>query len=455
MITKMTRLTIFSLFGALAAIVHAQSYEVLNNFTSYRPGEPWGIISPSRGGYLLSTAPDDELGVHGDALRLTTSGVRTVLHEFSTAEGGTSPIGGVTLGKDGRFYGTTESGGLNDRGTVFQMTPDGVVKTLHDFAGGSDGSLAEAAPILGLDGDFYGVTAGYEDSGTIYRITSNGGFTSLHAFTGTDGAKPLGPLFEATNYWFYGTTSSGGTNNDGTIFRISPSGEFEVLFNFDETHGAFPDAGVIQASDGNFYGVTPSGGANGLGWGVVYKMTPTHQVTVLHDFTDGSDGAAPVGTLVQATDGSLYGVTVGGGAFGAGVLFRISMAGEFTVLHDFQSSTGVYPLALIQHTNGFLYGITQDGGNEGKGVFYRFNLGAPPFVTYLPSYGRVGMTVDILGEGFTGDSKAFFNGAPAQITDVEPTYMRVVVPNGATTGWITITTTKGILKSNRIFLVRP
>lgn len=452
---KMIRITGLALIGALGTTIHAQSYKVLDNFTSYRPGEPWEIIAQSRGGYLLSTAPDDERGVHGVAFRLTTSGIRTVLHEFATAADGTSPIGGVTLGKDGRFYGTTESGGVYDFGTIFQMNPDGIVRTLHDFGGGADGSLPESPPILGLDGDFYGVTSGSGDNGTLYRITSDGGFTSLHAFTGTDGAKPLGPLVEADNYWFYGTTSSGGTNNDGTIFRISPSGAFEVLFSFDGTHGASPEAGLIQANDGNFYGVTPSGGSIGLGWGVVYKMTATHQVTVLHDFTNGSDGGAPVGKLVQATDGYLYGTTVGGGANGTGVLFRISTTGEFMVLHDFENSTGVYPLALIQHTNGFLYGITKDGGSAVDGVFYRFDVGTAPFVTYLPSYGRVGMTVQILGQHFTSDSEVFFNGVQAQVTELEPTYMKVVVPDGATSGFITVTTARGTLKSDKIFVVRP
>jgi uncharacterized repeat protein (TIGR03803 family) len=162
-----------------------------------------------------------------------------------------------------------------------------------------------------------------------------------------------------------------------------------------------------------------------------------------------------VGKLVQATDGYLYGTTVGGGANGTGVLFRISTTGEFMVLHDFETSTGVYPLALIQHTNGFLYGITKDGGSAGDGVFYRFDVGAAPFVTYLPSYGRLGMAVQILGEYFTANSAVFFNGVAAQVTEVEPTFMKVVVPDGATSGFITVTTARGTLKSDKVFLVRP
>jgi hypothetical protein len=116
---------------------------------------------------------------------------------------------------------------------------------------------------------------------------------------------------------------------------------------------------------------------------------------------------------------------------------------------------GGTPGALIQHTNGFLYGFTETGGEESEGVFYRFDIGQPPFVTYLPSYGRVGMTVQILGQYFTAESEVFFNGVQAQVTAVEPTYMRAVVPDGATSGFITVTTAKGTLKSDKVFLVRP
>jgi uncharacterized repeat protein (TIGR03803 family) len=445
---KVIRFAGLALVCALATTMHAQSYKVLVNFKDQPLGpNRMGIIAQSRGGYLLSTAPDVWSDDRGVAFRVTTFGVLTVLHEFSSdLPDGPYPIGGLTPGTNGRFYGTTEVGGASHYGTIFEMTPDGKVKTLHEFTG-SEGYDPWSPPIQSMAGDFYGTTTGFSgpNGGTVYRINSDGGdFTLLHVFTGRDGGNPVGPLVQATNDWFYGTTAFGGTHGAGTIFRISHSGEFEVLYNFDETHGEEPYAGLIQANDGDFYGTTRGGGA--YGWGVVFRMTPTHQVTVLHDFTGRSDGVTEFAGLVQATDGYLYGTNLS-------LLFRISTTGKFTVLHNFQQSTGDTPIGLIQHTNGSLYGDTEEGGGYGYGVFYRYDLGLPPFVTYLPSYGRVGMTVDILGEGFTGDSKAFFNGVRAQIITVEPTYMRVSVPHGATSGWITVTTTKGTLKSNKKFLV--
>jgi uncharacterized repeat protein (TIGR03803 family) len=454
----MIRLTGLALIWALVATMHAQSYKVLVNFNEAPPSMPSaGVIAQSRGGYMLTMASAvEEWPVPGVAFRISTSGDLTVLHQFDGTDGA-FPAAGLTLARNGRFYGTTAGDGTASFGKIFEMTPDGIVKTLHEFAGNTDGGSPEAPPIQSLYGDFYGTTFGSGDGthpGTVYKIDSSGDFTPLHAFTGPDGSNPFGPLVQATNYWFYGTTLNGGTHGLGTIFRISHSGEFEVLFNFDGANGSAPYAGLIQANDGNFYGVTAAGGAHFSG--VVFRMTPTHQVTVLHDFTGGADGANASGELVQATDGNLYGTTSEGGAFGWGVLFGINpTTGHFSTLHSFDLSNGGSPLGLIQHTNGFLYGDTVSGGTGFRGVFYRFDLGLPPFVTYLPCYGRVGMTADILGQYFTADTQVFFNGVRAQVTRVEPTYMRVVVPDGATSGFITVTTTKGTLKSNKEFLVRP
>jgi uncharacterized repeat protein (TIGR03803 family) len=440
--------TNFVLIGALAATVHAQSYKVLVNFNG-APSNPEtpGIIAQSRGGYLLSTAPDGNTDSLGVAFRVSTSGVVTVLHRFGGADGAW-PIGGLTLGRNGRFYGTTTIGGAINCGTIFEMTPDGIVKTLYAFTGCA--GFPPSAPIQSLYGDFYGTTT---NPSTVYKIDSSGDFTLLHTVVPVEGEWPYAPLVQATNYWFYGTTFDASHYDYGSIFRFNDRGDFEVLFSFDFPYGRNPQAGLIQANDGNFYGVTLWGGAHDLG--VVFKMTPSNQFTVLHSFTGGSDGSHPGVGLVQATDGYLYGATGSGGASGGGVLFRISTSGDFTVLHNFETSTGVGPVALIQHTNGFLYGDTNSGGANSQGVFFRFDLGLGPFVTFLNSYGRVGMTVQILGQGFTSDSQVFFNGVAAQVSDVEPTYMRVVVPEGATSGWITVTTTKGTLTSNKVFVVRP
>jgi len=431
-----------------AGIMPAQNYKIVFSFGNAlgttTPYDSYiGPLQQSRGGALFGAGDTD--GTTGKAFRLTTSGALTIVHSFN----GTVPVGGLVLARSGFFWGTTTGGGAYEGGQIFKMTPDGSVTSWDiPFTG-----YPEAPPIQSLAGDFYGTIT--QESGSIYRITNDGIFTELHRFVYTDGAHPWGRLFQATNYWFYGTTLTGGAYDHGTIFRINSSGTLQTLFSFGNgPRGSRPTAGLIQASDGNFYGMTSSGGASGDG--VIYKMTPDGIVSALHSFTGGSDGQSPQGELVEATDGNLYGTLLLGGALNGGVLFRITRTGSYTVLHSFDPATGSAPHAgLMQHTNGLLYGTLGAGGPENGGAVFSYNIGAAPFVTYVPVYGRVGTQVEILGQGFTSSSIVSFNGAHAEATEVHQTFLRATVPSGATSGYITVTTASGTLKSNKEFLIRP
>lgn len=429
----------------------AQTYKVLRNFGSKR-GDPThpaaaGIIAQSRGGYLFSTSGTGGRYDLGSAFRITTGGMLQVLHSFDSF-GGQDSSSGLTLATDGQYYGTTREGGIYGYGTVYKMTQEGVVTTLYNFQGGADGAYPMAPPIESEAGLFYGTTAGQGGTyfGSIYTITKYGEFTVLHTFAGgDDGEDPSAPLIQGTDYLFYGTATYRGANGAGTIFRVSSGGDFKVLYSFDVTHGEFPKSGVIQATDGNFYGVTSDGGADGVG--VVFKMTPAHVVSVLHSFENKNGGGFPTGGLVQATDGNLYGTT-------DNLLFRITTSGRLTVLHNFVPNTGNSPYdTLRQHTNGILYGTTGYGGTKDDGVFYSLNAGLKPLVTYLSTYGRPGALVQILGQGFSETSQVFFNGTPASFKYAYPTYIRATVPDGATTGPITVTTASGTLTSNKVFVV--
>jgi uncharacterized repeat protein (TIGR03803 family) len=442
---------------SLAATLPAQTYKVLAYFNGM-PASPEfpGLIAQSLGGSMLTTATDQTSDLHGVAFRVETSGALTVLHQFDPATGDLASSG-LTLGRDGEFYGATMFGGIGDAGSVYRMTPDGTVTTLHEFTGG-DESHPQAPPVESLYGDFYGTTSG-DDShpGAIYKIDSSGVYTLLHTFTGKDGSGPVAPLVQdPNNFWFYGAAADAGPSNVGTLFRISSTGQFQVLYNFDIAHGAYP-VSLMRASDGNYYGAAYWGG-NGSN-GVIFKLALPDTVTVLHYF-NGNDGSGPVGNLVQATDGKLYGTTPGGGAHGFGTLFRIDLAtGALQVLYNFDLASGEAGVALIQHTDGYLYGDTSSGGTWNgtnySGTFFRYDAGLSPFITYLDCYGRVGETVTVLGEGFTSGTVVLFNGVPAQVTEVEPTFLKVQVPLGATTGYLTATTTKGVLQSNKVFVVRP
>jgi uncharacterized repeat protein (TIGR03803 family) len=451
-VRKLLPLSILLLAASTAA--SAQTYTVLHNFGS-KAGDPAnpanGPIAQSRGGAMLTTSLDAQTDSLGKAFRIWPGGPLQVVHQFPHSS---QPLG-LILATDGKFYGATYESGTLNLGTIFKMSQDGSITTLYEFQGGSDGEHPGAAPIQSVEGDFYGTTEGLLNStyGSVYRITKYGNFTLLHAFTGGDGRNPYEPLVQGTNYYFYGTTVFGGQSDYGTIFRVSSSGDFKVLVNFNGTNGKFPQSRLIQANDGNLYGVAQGGGTGG---GVLFRMTPDGVYTVLHNFTGGSDGAKPY-TLMQASDGNLYGTNNAGGKNRAGVLFRATLAGDVVPLHNFSLPTGAGQLSpLLQHTNGKLYGDTYDGGTSGVGVFYSLDVGLPPFVTYLPTYGRPGALVQILGQGFTADSKVSFKGTPATSpVVVSPTYIRVIVPAGATTGPITVTTANGTLTSNKVFIVHP
>jgi len=159
---------------------------------------------------------------------MTSGGAVTTLYSFCVQTGctdGAVPNSRLVLGPAGRFYGTTYSGGTNNDGTIFALSPAGGLRTLHRFIG-SDG-FDPGELIRGTDGNFYGTTefggnfSCPNDCGTIFKITSQGVLTPVHHFDGNDGSNPIGGLVEAGKGTFYGTAAYGGANGDGTIFTLS------------------------------------------------------------------------------------------------------------------------------------------------------------------------------------------------------------------------------------------
>jgi uncharacterized repeat protein (TIGR03803 family) len=162
------------------------------------------------------------------------------------------------------LYGTTGEGGPYNVGTIYKIGLNGAFTSLYTFgpypyATGSD---PFAALVEGNDGNFYGTTVfgGANNDGTLFRVTSNGALTTLHSFDNTDGAEPYGALILGTDGKFYGTTAKGGANGVGTIFRYASTGTLTTLHSFDNTDGSYPESGLVQGTDGNFYGTTYSGG---------------------------------------------------------------------------------------------------------------------------------------------------------------------------------------------------
>jgi uncharacterized repeat protein (TIGR03803 family) len=217
----------------------------------------------------------------------------------------------------------------------------------------------------------------------------------------------------------------------------------------------------VQGSDGEFYGTVTNGGtrtyAGASPGGVIFKVSSAGVYEVLHDFCSQpscTDGNSPYGGLVLASDGNFYGTTQVGGTHNYGTIFQLTPAGNLTVLYNFDSTTGAYPEGtLVQHTNGILYGDTHSGGTN-YGTFFSLNLGLPPFAKLVTWWGKVGGTVGILGQGFKHTTSVSFNGVPAiTFKAIGDTYISATVPVGATSGPVTVVTATGTLISSQSFEV--
>ena len=251
----------------------------------------------------------------------------------------------------------------------------GTESVLHLFqADPSDGVTPFGGLLRGNDGILYGLTyvGGANNFGAVFTLAADGTATVLYSFRGgADGANPHGGLMQGSDGNLYGMTVNGGDFGQGTVFVITPAGAESVLHSFGSgAGGQYPYGSLIQASDGNFYGMSLYGGANGLG--AVFMIHPDGSEMVIHSFA-GTDGQSPTGTLLQGSDGNLYGMTGSGGDYGGGVIFSMTLQGAETVLHSLGSgSDGAGPAAgLIQATDGNFYGMTRFGGANGAGALIK------------------------------------------------------------------------------------
>jgi uncharacterized repeat protein (TIGR03803 family) len=473
---------VFLLCAATSIAAPAQNYKDLVVFNGSNGDGPVSALVQGVNGNLYGTVPAGGATFWGAVYEMSPAGAYSILYSFcpqTNCTDGSEPAAALTLGLDGNFYGTTESGGAYGYGTVFKITASGKLTTLYSFCTRSN-CADGAAPLAGLiqasDGNFYGAAAfgGQGDCsglagtgcGTIFKITSAGKLTTLHVFDVTDGGNPEAGLIQATDGNFYGTTVIGGANGDGTVFRMTPAGKLTTLHSFNNTDGANPYSSLTQATDGNLYGTTNQQGANGNG--TVFKITLAGKLTTIHNFCSlpCTSSVQPYAGLVQATDGNLYGTTYWGGDLncndfnGCGTVYRITPAGNLTTLYRF--NTGIDPFsAVFQATNGTFYGTTLFGGNyncgfdTGCGTIFSLSMGLGPFVSLERYSGRVGQTGGILGQGFKGTTGVMLNGTLASFTVVSDTFLKATVPAGATSGFVTVVTPNGTLKSDKPFQVLP
>lgn len=360
----------------------------------------------------------------GTLFKLSPQGKYSPLYSFcseTNCSDGDSP--GLTLvqANNGNFYGTTFCGGLGPRGA--------------NCNGGG--------------------------SGTLFEITPGGKLTTLYSFCSetncADGGEPSAGLVIGPNGSLYGTTFVGGSSSLGTLFEFSAAGKLTVLHNF--TTGEEGVITLMLAGDGSLYGTTSYGYNGG---GKIFRLSPSGDFTTIYGFcslTGCADGSSPQEPLVQGSDGNLYGTASSGGATGNGTIFKITPEGKLTTLYNFclnpNCPDGWGPDSLMQATNGSFYGMTQFGGSTLYGAVFELSTRLVPFVAESPTFGNVDQVVRVLGNNLTGTTSVTFNGVSAGFKVVSSTFIEATVPSGATTGTIEVTTPSGTLKSNVAFQVLP
>jgi len=370
------------------------------------------------------------LSLAGSAQASSYSNIYTFCSKNGCSDGA-APFADLVADGAGNYFGTTSSGGNDNRGVVFELSPNGgswTYKVVYAFcpkSGCADGFLPDSAVILDTSGNLYGTTRmGGVGNGTIFRLSPKGHNWSLkvlHDFCVqpgcTDGSDVMSSglaylgqhsaaLYDGTSPLF-GTTYSGGAFVNGTVFSLTPPApgkkkwRFAVIHDFCaeggncNTTGSFPTAGVVVDSLQNLYGTTLRGGEGSSG--TVFQLArggKKWKETVLHSFCTQSgcpDGALP-GSLAESGAGDLYGAASGGagqsacGGGGCGTIFKLTPAGKqskFTLLHAFctfaSCGDGFEPsgrVALL--ANGDIVGVTSLGGDyshsqSGGGVLYRVN----------------------------------------------------------------------------------
>lgn len=448
----------------MASWATAQTVSTVYNFTGGTKNSQYPMyvtLVQGTSGALYGTTYEGGAKTAGTFFSVTTSGTYTLLYSFgSVSHDGENPSGGLTLGTDGNFYGTTQQGGTATEGIVFKMTPSGTETILHNFTGLADGAFPWGPPIQASDGNFYGTTSGggNHGQGTVYKVTSTGTYTQIYQFDGTHGAAPIASPVQGADGYLYIPVSEGGAEYCGTIVQMTTAGVINNYYSFPCGAGGGDPAGplVQYASSGNLYSTTQDGGT--AGEGTIYEVTTGLAVTILHDF--GSvfgDCTLPSAGLFLGTDGNYYGSASDGGGHGDGCLFNTTTSGTFTGLYSFNNTSNgeqMSPLAPpVELTSGLLYGTTEFGGTSNDGTVYSLNMGLTPFVNMPLFSGKEGQTVTILGNGLKGTSQVTFNGLPATFKVKSDSYLTATVPTGATSGEIQVTTAKATLKGRKEFVV--
>lgn len=351
--------------------VFAADLTVLATITPYKAAGPMAGLVVDSSGNLFGTATMGGEGTLGTVFQIDALTHQITTHVTFDGTNGTYPSG-LTMDSGGNLYGTSY-GGQYGRGMVFKV--DAVsheLSTYYSFTTADGIRPMEGQDSLSIDsaGNLYGSYegGGQYGHGAIYEIdATTKQLNVLYSFTdGTDGQRPHGSLCLDSNGNIYGATGGGVPYGFGTVFMITgDTHQFSTLATFVPTSGigALPNGGLVQDAAGNLYGTTNEGGY--FGDGTIFKIAKdTHELTTLYSLGGSSDGANPIAGLIMDAAGNLYGTTLFGGSANNGTAFRLSAGtNELTTLHSFTGGEdGASPYAgLTADAAGNLYGATNGG----------------------------------------------------------------------------------------------
>jgi len=281
--------------------------------------------------------------------------------------------------------------------------------------GGADGASPSAGVVMDAAGNLYGTTdgGGSTGAGVVFKIDPAGHETALHSVTGppwpgtgTDGYDPNGGVILDSAGNLYGTTNAGGATSGGIVYKLDSSGNYTILYDFKGglADGSAPQSGVVRDPAGNLYGAAWAGGHDyyGRGVGVVYKLDPSGNETVLYNFCSVPiclDGASPWGGVALDAAGNLYGGTQSGGPSATdepGVVYKVDATGHETTLYPFVGTTDGKTHAIVSRT-----GVIRIAGykKDVAGMVGGRGIAGHPDGRKKEAVGRGGLLVDELVRG--------------------------------------------------------
>ncbi len=357
------------------------------------------LFGLTAGGYAATTYSN------GTIYKLNPDGTAfQTIHSFGSPNG-YGPSGSLIKAQDGNLYGLTAYGGSGySQGIAFKIQPDGTgFAALQWMGNGPNHGSPRGSPVQASNGSFYGMNyyGGPAYAGQFFKLNANNPITyttyNIFCLAPDCSLYPVASLIQASDGNLYGmTTNTGQNTGQGNIFRISTSGtNYTLLKKFNGTNGANPAGSLIQAPDGYLYGMTENGGMNGLG--VIFKIrmdgTGFEKIFEFGQSINGVYGTHPKGSLMLGSDGKLYGMAMGGGSSWAGTVFRINTNGTgFSVLYNFNGTNGLFPVgSLVEDINtGFLFGMTELGGTNNFGVVFKIKKDGTGFQKLLDFNGTNG-----------------------------------------------------------------